>query len=98
MKMRFLRPAPASPAKNDGMAAISSLIGGFVVWGGVGWLLDRWLETRFLTPIGVIAGMALGIYAVVARANAASAPAETRPTDPKPGPPPASPRRETECP
>ena len=46
---------------------LTTLIGGFVVWGGIGWLLDRWLGTAFLTPIGLILGMALGIYAVVAK-------------------------------
>lgn len=43
------------------------MLGGIVVWGGVGWLLDHWWGTRFATPIGAVVGMALGIYAVVAR-------------------------------
>ena len=45
---------------------ISTLIAGFAVWGGIGWLLDQWWGTRLMTPIGLIVGMALGIYAVVA--------------------------------
>ena len=46
---------------------MSTLIAGFAVWGGIGWLLDQWWGTRLMTPIGLIVGMALGIYAVVAR-------------------------------
>ena len=56
-----------SSGANEGWAVLSTLIAGFVVWGGIGFLLDRWLGTKFLTPVGVIVGMVLGIYAVVAR-------------------------------
>lgn len=64
----------ASQGVGEGWAAVSTLIGGFVFWGGVGWLLDHWWGTRFLTPIGVILGMALGIYAVVMRFGRAPVP------------------------
>jgi F0F1-type ATP synthase assembly protein I len=37
------------------------------VWGGAGWLLDRWLDTRVFLPVGIILGMAVAIYLVVAR-------------------------------
>jgi hypothetical protein len=46
---------------------MSTLIAGFAVWGAIGWLLDQWWGTRVATPIGLLIGMALGIYAVVAR-------------------------------
>ncbi len=83
---------------------MTTLIGGFVVWGGIGWLLDRWLNTHFLTPVGLIVGMALGIYAVVARYGrppqgaTPKTPPRSPAAEPTPGPPPASTRRETECP
>jgi len=60
---------PPSPAANEGWAVMTTLIGGFLVWGGVGWLLDHWWGTRLMTPIGLILGMALGIYAVIAKAG-----------------------------
>jgi hypothetical protein len=44
---------------------LSTLISGFVVFGGIGWLLDHWWGTHLLTPIGLVIGMALSIYAVV---------------------------------
>jgi len=77
---------------------MSTLIGGFAVWGFIGWLLDQWLDTRFLTPVGVIVGMALGIYAVVARFGLAAAPTKPQKSAHRDTPPPPGAREETECP
>jgi hypothetical protein len=63
---------------DQGWAAVSTLIGGFVVWGGVGWLLDRWWGTHFAMPVGVILGMALGVYAVVMRYGVAATPIDAK--------------------
>jgi F0F1-type ATP synthase assembly protein I len=103
-----------STGADESWAVLTTLIGGFVLWGGIGFALDRWWGTSFLTPTGLIVGMALGIYAVVARQGGfkRSQPTSAKPTqynpglyrsgrrhpDPQPGPPPASTRRETECP
>lgn len=103
-----------STGADEGWAVLTTLIGGFVLWGGLGFALDRWWGTMFLTPAGLIVGMALGIYAVVARHGGFTAghpsiakPSQYKPglyrsarpsPDPHPGPPPASTRRETECP
>jgi ATP synthase protein I len=59
------KPRPTSTGADQGWAALSTLISGFVVFGGIGWLLDEWWSTRLMTPIGLIVGMSLGIYAVV---------------------------------
>src|SRR6478735_10561544 len=56
---------PASRGADEGWAVLSTLISGFVVFGGIGWLLDHWWGTRVMTPIGLVVGMSLGIYAVV---------------------------------
>ena len=56
---------PASRGADEGWAVLSTLISGFVVFGGIGWLLDRWWDTHLMVPIGLIVGMALSIYAVV---------------------------------
>ena len=56
-----------STGADEGWAVLTTLIGGFVLWGAIGWALDRWWNTHFLTPAGLLVGMALGIYAVVAR-------------------------------
>ncbi len=66
MKMRAKADSTSTGA-DEGWAVMTTLIGGFVVWGGIGWVLDRWWGITFLAPVGLIVGMALGIYAVVAR-------------------------------
>ncbi len=101
----------SSRGADEGWAVLSTLMSGFVVFGGVGWLLDHWWGTRLITPIGLIVGMGLGIYAVVmqfgrppapgaASASAASTGVSSAvlPVDPSDGPPPADTRRETERP
>jgi ATP synthase protein I len=59
------------PTEPVGEAAVwtvlAYLISGPAVYGGMGWALDRWLDTEFLTPIGLVVGMALAIWLVVVR-------------------------------
>lgn len=64
MKIR-VKPHATSQGVDQGWAVLSTLISGFAVFGGIGWLLDQWWGTRLMTPIGLIVGMSLGIYAVV---------------------------------
>jgi hypothetical protein len=40
------------------------------VWGGAGWLLDQWWDMRVFFPVGIILGMTVAIYLVVARYGA----------------------------
>ena len=57
------------------------MLSGIIVWGGIGWLLDRWLETRFFILVGVILGLAAAIYLVVVKYGAVEPhPAGHRPT------------------
>jgi ATP synthase protein I len=51
----------------DPWAAISYLVTGVGVWGGVGWLVDRWLGTGVFVGVGVLAGAAAGVYLVYLR-------------------------------
>ena len=55
------------------------MISGMAVWGGAGWLLDRWLDTKVFVPVGIILGMAVAIYLVVVRYGAVDPPAGRRP-------------------
>ena len=45
-----------------------TLLAGIVVWGGLGYLIDRWvgLEWLFL-PIGMLVGVGASIYSVYVR-------------------------------
>jgi F0F1-type ATP synthase assembly protein I len=46
---------------------VSYLISGPVMFAGIGWALDRWLETVFFVPLGILAGMAVSLYLVWVR-------------------------------
>jgi len=49
-------------------AAIATLVGGPLTWGGVGWLIDQWLDSgRICTATGVVVGFVTGIYIVYKR-------------------------------
>jgi F0F1-type ATP synthase assembly protein I len=72
---------PSDPRKDDapppsqdlgaGWLAISYLIGGMLVWGGIGWVVDRWLGTGGIAMgIGAVIGGAAGIYLIVRRLGA----------------------------
>ena len=49
---------------------IGTLVAGVLAWGGIGWLLDRWLGTRFLVAVGVLVGMAGAFYLIIKRYGA----------------------------
>lgn len=51
-----------------GWTITASLIAGMLVWGGVGYLLDRLVGTpRVFLAIGLVAGAGAGIYLVYLR-------------------------------
>ena len=71
---------PSDPRKDDdpppvdsgpGMVAVSYLIGGMLVWGGIGWLVDHWLGTKGIAfGIGAVVGGAAGVYLIARRLGA----------------------------
>lgn len=64
-----------------GWGITGTMLSGMLVWGGVGWLLDRWLETRFFILVGIILGLGVAIYLVVVKYGAVDPPpAGNRPT------------------
>ena len=52
-----------------GWAVVSTLIGGIVVWGGLGYLADRLfgINPRILTAVGIVLGAGAAIYLVYLR-------------------------------
>ncbi len=67
-----LRPGrPSSTDRNLGMnqalTALSYLVGGVIVYGGIGWLVGRWLHLQLLTGVGIVVGSGLAIYLIVQR-------------------------------
>ena len=50
-----------------GLRVLSYLISGVLVYGVLGWLGDHYLGTKFLLPIGIVAGAAFGAYMIIRR-------------------------------
>ena len=48
----------------DAWAVVSYLLGGVILYGGLGWLLDLWLGTRGFVAGGIVLGAAAGIVLV----------------------------------
>jgi F0F1-type ATP synthase assembly protein I len=61
------------------------MLSGMAVWGGAGWLLDRWLDTKVFVPVGIILGMAVAIYVVVVKYGGAPPPSGGQRTGNSPG-------------
>ena len=68
----FMGPSPSS---GDGWGGASiawaitgTLLSGILAWGGIGYLVDRLLDIRWLfLPIGMVVGAGAGIYLVYLR-------------------------------
>ena len=64
------RPDPTLSDPSLGWVLAVELLTATLVWGGIGWLLDRWLGTEpWLMAIGFLGGNAAGIYLVWLKTN-----------------------------
>jgi len=66
------KPPSADPddtPRGDPWHAFGYLVSGVLVYGMIGWVLDRWLETSGLVVVGILFGAGLGIYLTWARFN-----------------------------
>ena len=52
---------------DTGWAIVGTLVGGMVVWGGIGWLIGRVLGLPVLMPVGALIGLAAAVYLVYVR-------------------------------
>lgn len=70
---RYGRPAAGdspdqpTPSEGTGWTVVSYLIGGMLLYGGIGWLVGRWTHIAVLFPVGMLVGMALALVLVVLR-------------------------------
>lgn len=56
------------------------MLSGILLWGGLGWLLDRWLGTPFwFFGFGVMLGFGAGLYMIWIRTNSPTGPAPQAP-------------------
>lgn len=56
---------PRSPS--EGWTYLSYMLGGMILYGGIGWLLGRWTHLSVLFPVGMLAGLALAIALIIFR-------------------------------
>ena len=53
--------------QGEAYSALGYILAGPLFYGGLGWLGDHYLGTRFLLPAGIVVGMVLSVYLVVRR-------------------------------
>lgn len=62
--------APRYDDRGDGWTLAAELVTATFVWGGIGWLADRWLTTApVLMVLGFVLGNALGVYLIWVRSQ-----------------------------
>ncbi|WP_232679851.1 hypothetical protein [Nocardioides sp. R-C-SC26] len=79
---------PEEKPKGDPWHAFGYIVSGVGVYGVLGWLADRWLDTSYLVVVGILIGAAFGLYMTFARFG--TGPASSDPLA-QTSPPPASP-------
>ena len=50
---------PRPPRESDGWQILSYMLGGMILYGGIGWLVGHWTGISVLFPIGMILGIGL---------------------------------------
>ena len=54
-------------SQSVGLTFLSYMIGGMILYGGIGWLIGRWTHVAVLFPIGMIIGLALSVAMIIFR-------------------------------
>jgi ATP synthase protein I len=55
------------PQETDGWAVFSYLLGGMILYGGIGWLIGHFTGISILFPLGMILGIGLAIALIIFR-------------------------------
>ena len=55
------------PQEQDGWRILSYMLGGMILYGGLGWLVSRWTGIAVLFPVGMILGIGLSIAMIIFR-------------------------------
>jgi len=58
---------PRRPHESEGWRILSYMLGGMILYGGIGWLLGRWTGLSLLFPLGMIFGIGLSIALIIFR-------------------------------
>jgi ATP synthase protein I len=60
-------PGSRPPRDSDGWQILSYLIGGMILYGGIGWVIGHFTGISILFPLGMMLGIGLGIALVIFR-------------------------------
>lgn len=74
-------PHPSVQADAMGSTVLAYLITGPLLFGGTGWLIDRWLGVTGFVAVGILGGMALSLYIIWLRYGTSQAPTTDHPVD-----------------
>ena len=58
---------PQTRPQSDGWTYLSYMLGGMILYGGIGWLIGHWTNLPVLFPIGMLAGLALSVALIIFR-------------------------------
>ena len=58
---------PPAPREADGWQILSYMLGGMILYGGIGWLAAHFTGIAWLFPIGMILGIGLSVAMIIFR-------------------------------
>ena len=59
---------PSRPAREaDGWQILSYMLGGMILYGGIGWLISHFTGIAILFPLGMILGIGLSVAMIIFR-------------------------------
>jgi len=59
--------APRAPRESDGWQILSYMLGGMLLYGGIGWLVSHWTGISIIFPLGMILGIGLSVAMIIFR-------------------------------
>jgi F0F1-type ATP synthase assembly protein I len=65
-----MTPDPSDDSRREqanAWNAVSLMMAGVFVWGGLGWLVAEWLDNRIFLMLGLLLGMGAALYLVWVR-------------------------------
>src|SRR5215469_9478968 len=58
---------PPPLQERDGWRILSYLLGGMILYGGIGWFIGEWTGSSALFPIGMLLGLGLAVAMIIFR-------------------------------
>jgi ATP synthase protein I len=58
---------PRMARQSDGWQILSYMLGGMILYGGIGWLISHFTGIAILFPIGMILGIGLSVAMIIFR-------------------------------